>query len=157
MSRSPTFVATGVLLVAAACGPSDRSAEIFLAALNGIPSEAFQGREVEVNPLLLEESFPRIPEEVLEVFRREGFTVSEESDRAGQASGEDAAATVFFTAPDTTGPGEYQLGAAVTLGRPFGRLNRGDTWWRVRVDCPGQCAVVEVAKSGYQEWGHIGR
>jgi hypothetical protein len=146
-----------LLATVVACRPADPTGEVFLAALNAVPEEALQGRMKELSPILLAEDYPRIPEGVLASPRSAGIGVSVGSGMERRDVPSDAPATIYLTPPEQLGENRYQLGVSVNLGKPLGTLHRGDTWWRVTVECSVGCEAVEVLQSGTHEWGNIGR
>jgi hypothetical protein len=146
-----------LLATVVACGPADPTGEVFLAALNAVPEEALQGRMKEVSPILLAEDNPRIHEGVLASLRSAGIEVAVGSGMERRDAPPDAPATLYLTPPEQLGENRYQLEVAANLGKPLGSLHRGDTWWRVSVECSVRCEAVEVLQSGTHEWGNIDR
>lgn len=146
-----------LLATVVACGPADPTGEVFLAALNAVPEEALEGRMKEVSPILLSEGYPRIHEDVLASLRSAGIEVAVGRGMERRDAPPDAPATIYLTPPEQLGENRYQLGVSVNLGKPLGSLHRGDTWWRVTVECSVDCEAVEVLQSGTHEWGNIGR
>lgn len=78
-----------------------------MAALIGVPDEAFQGREVAVSPIFLQESYARIPEEVLMALTEQGVKVSDGSGGGAPSVPPESPATVYFTPLDTVGADSF--------------------------------------------------
>lgn len=157
MPRARLIAALFLLASVIACGSVDRTGEVFLAALNAIPEEALQGRAKALSPILLAEDYPRIPDGVLATLRSAGIELAGGSAMASREAPPDAPATIYLTSPEPLGEDRYRLGVSVNLGKPMGSLHRGDTWWRMTVECSEDCEAVEVLQSGTHEWGNIGR
>ncbi|MFC1661436.1 hypothetical protein ACFL3S_08315 [Gemmatimonadota bacterium] len=152
MAKARHLVALVLFSFLVACGTSELPGRIYVLAVGAVPEDAFRNREVEVSPLLLGPGLPRMADGTLDLPRREGLTISEGdgSERGGPMAA--GPATAFFTLPDTLSPGRYRVGVFLSLGERFGQMDRGDTWWRVEVDCLEECQVVQVEESSRGEW-----
>jgi hypothetical protein len=138
----------GLLVALPGCDRDQKAEEIFLLAADALPVEAHQERARVVNPRLLEQNNPRMGEGVLVRLRDAGYEV------LGTGGLEDPEkATYYFTDPDTLEGNRYRIYLYVSLGARVGTMQRGDTWWRVDLECPEACRVVGVAPTGGRGWG----
>lgn len=112
---------------------------LFLLAAEALGPEAHKNREMVVNPRLLGQENPRIPDRALLLLQEAGFGLTGAD---GQEDPEKA--TLYFTPPEALEEGRYQLRVFVSMGARFGTMHRGDTWWRVLVECRERCEVLEI-------------
>lgn len=130
------------------CEGDGRTEELYLLAAEALPAEAHGDRGKVVNPRLLERENPRLSEGALDRLRDAGFEIL-----GGDGSEDPRKATYYFTHPDTLEGKGYRIYLYVSLGARVGTMGRGDTWWRVDLECREDCRVVEVAPTGGRGWG----
>jgi len=142
------------LLLAAlpGCERDGRAEELYLLAAEALPAEAHGDRGKAVNPRLLEPENPRLSAGALGRLRDAGFEVL-----GGDGSEDPRKATYYFTHPDTLEGKGYRIHLYVSLGARVGTMRRGDTWWRVDLECLEDCRVVEVAPTGGRGRGRTSR
>jgi hypothetical protein len=138
----------GLLVALPGCERDERADEIYLMAADALPAEAHRDRARVVNPRLLEPDNPRMGDGVLDRLRAAGYEIL----GAGGLEDPDKA-THYFTQPDTLEGNQYRIHVYVSLGARVGTMQRGDTWWRVDLECLEACRVVEVAPTGGRGWG----
>lgn len=121
--------------------------DIFLVAAGALGPEAHHDRPRVVNPVLLSDGNPRLSDAVLQAFRDAGYEVME-----GQGPEDPGKATLYFTLPQALEAGRYRLRIYVSLGVRPGNMDRGDSWWRVDLQCRQSCTVLDVAATDAPGW-----
>jgi hypothetical protein len=108
MARAGRLVCFSLPLLIVFCGRADLTEGLFLLALEALPQETFRGKEMQVSPRLLGESFPRLTAGALGRFRSEGYAVSGGDETGAGGTREEGMATVYFTPPDSVGLLRYE-------------------------------------------------
>ena len=138
---SPRTLFLILLLFFAGCRERDEKDGLFLLAARALGPEAHQDREMVFNPRLLGPENPRMSGEAISLLQEGGLELT-----GGDGLEDPQKATLYFTPPEVLEEGRYELRVYVSLGARFGTMHRGDTWWRVLVDCPEVCEVQEIAR-----------